>query len=150
VCVCVCVCVRVCVSVSLCVCVCVCLSLCVCACACVCVCVCVCLCVCVCVCVCVCLSLCVCVSAPESYSDLKSLLQDRGSEQQRLILDRTVKALHHSHALKVFILLIYCVCVLNMIVLFCVQKLFGFLLEYVGELSTQNPPDLRTVNALIP
>ncbi len=132
-----------------------------------------CVCVCVCVCVSVCVCVCVCVSAPESYSDLKSLLQDRGSEQQRLILDRTVKCNHPGLAagnkaklqvratrtkpciihmlLKYYIiLLIYCVCVLNMIVLFCVQKLFGFLLEYVGELSTQNPPDLRTVNALIP
>jgi len=96
VCVCVCVCVFACVCLSLCVCVCVCvcLSVCVLVRVCVCVCVCVCLCVCVCVCVCVCLSLCVCVSAPESYSDLKSLLQDRGSEQQRLILDRTVKCNH--------------------------------------------------------
>lgn len=74
-------------------------------------------------------------TAPESYSDLKSLLQDRGSEQQRLILDRTVKCNHPGLAAG------------NKAKL---QKLFGFLLEYVGELSTQNPPDLRTVNALIP
>ncbi|XP_043090353.1 nucleolar protein 14 [Puntigrus tetrazona] len=74
-------------------------------------------------------------TAPDSYSDLKQLLQGHGPEQQRLILDRTVKC-HHpslSPANKVKL-----------------QKLFSFLLEYVGELSTQNPPDLRTVNALIP
>uniref|UniRef100_A0A4W4DNK1 NOP14 nucleolar protein homolog (yeast) n=1 Tax=Electrophorus electricus TaxID=8005 RepID=A0A4W4DNK1_ELEEL len=29
-------------------------------------------------------------------------------------------------------------------------KLFGFLLEYVGELATQSPPELTTINALIP
>lgn len=74
-------------------------------------------------------------TAPESYSGLKSLLQDHGSEQQRLILDRTVKCNHPSLAAG------------NKAKL---QKLFGFLLEYVGELATQNPPDLRTINALIP
>uniref|UniRef100_A0A8C1U349 NOP14 nucleolar protein homolog (yeast) n=1 Tax=Cyprinus carpio TaxID=7962 RepID=A0A8C1U349_CYPCA len=34
--------------------------------------------------------------APESYSDLKQLLQGHGSEQQRLILDRTLKCNHPS------------------------------------------------------
>ncbi|XP_016305757.1 nucleolar protein 14-like [Sinocyclocheilus anshuiensis] len=37
-------------------------------------------------------------TAPESYSDLKALLQDHGSEQQRLILDRTLKCHHPSLA----------------------------------------------------
>ncbi|XP_016112723.1 nucleolar protein 14 [Sinocyclocheilus grahami] len=74
-------------------------------------------------------------TAPESYSDLKALLQDHGSEQQRLILDRTLKCHHPSLAAG------------NKAKL---QKLFGFLLEYVGDLATQNPPDLRTVSALIP
>uniref|UniRef100_A0A8C1RP72 NOP14 nucleolar protein homolog (yeast) n=1 Tax=Cyprinus carpio TaxID=7962 RepID=A0A8C1RP72_CYPCA len=73
--------------------------------------------------------------APESYSDLKQLLQGHGSEQQRLILDRTLKCNHPSLSAG------------NKAKL---QKLFGFLLEYVGDLATQNPPDLRTVSALIP
>ncbi|XP_067231843.1 nucleolar protein 14 isoform X2 [Chanodichthys erythropterus] len=74
-------------------------------------------------------------TAPESYSDLQSLLRGHSSEQQRLILDRTVKCHHPSLATG------------NKAKL---QRLFGFLLEYVGELATQNPPDLKTVNALIP
>ncbi|XP_016380079.1 nucleolar protein 14-like [Sinocyclocheilus rhinocerous] len=74
-------------------------------------------------------------TAPESYSDLKALLQDHGSDQQCLILDRTLKCHHPSLAAG------------NKAKL---QKLFGFLLEYVGDLATQNPPDLRTVSALIP
>lgn len=39
-----------------------------------------------------------CVSAPESYSDLQALLRGHSSEQQRLILDRTVKCHHPSLA----------------------------------------------------
>ncbi|XP_059381702.1 nucleolar protein 14 [Carassius carassius] len=73
--------------------------------------------------------------APDSYSDLKQLLQDHESEQQRLILDRTLKCHHPGLAAG------------NKAKL---QKLFGFLLEYVGDLATQNPPDLKTVSALIP
>ena len=30
------------------------------------------------------------------------------------------------------------------------QKLFGFLLEYVGEVATRTPPELCTVDKLIP
>lgn len=30
------------------------------------------------------------------------------------------------------------------------QKLFGFLLEYVGELATRSPPELATIDKLIP
>ncbi|XP_056110624.1 nucleolar protein 14 [Rhinichthys klamathensis goyatoka] len=74
-------------------------------------------------------------TAPESYRDLQSLLQGHTSGQQRLILDRTITCHHPSLASG------------NKAKL---QRLFGFLLEYVGELSTQNPPDLRTVNLLIP
>lgn len=74
-------------------------------------------------------------TAPESYRDLQTLLQGHSSERQRLILDRTVKCHHPSLATG------------NKAKL---QRLFGFLLEYVGELASQNPPDLRTVNLLIP
>lgn len=29
------------------------------------------------------------------------------------------------------------------------QKLFGFLLEYVGDLATSDPPDLRVIDKLV-
>lgn len=29
------------------------------------------------------------------------------------------------------------------------QKLFGFLLEYVGDLATDDPPDLRVIDKLV-
>ncbi|KAK7142988.1 hypothetical protein R3I93_014214 [Phoxinus phoxinus] len=74
-------------------------------------------------------------TAPETYRDLQSLLQGHSSGQQRLILDRTITCHHPSLASG------------NKAKL---QRLFGFLLEYVGELASQNPPDLRTVNLLIP
>ncbi|KAL1253537.1 hypothetical protein QQF64_018230, partial [Cirrhinus molitorella] len=73
--------------------------------------------------------------APQCYSDLKSLLQNHSSEEQCLILDRTIKCNHSSLAAG------------NKAKL---EKLIGFLLDYVGDLATQNPPDLRTVNAIIP
>ncbi|XP_051533623.1 nucleolar protein 14 [Myxocyprinus asiaticus] len=74
-------------------------------------------------------------TAPESYSDLTTLLRGHSSDQQRLIVDRTVKCNHPSLAAG------------NKTKL---QRLFGFLLEYVGELATQNPPELKTINTLIP
>lgn len=74
-------------------------------------------------------------TAPESYSELQCVLQGRSSEQQRLIVDRIVKCHHPSLATA------------NKSKL---QRLFGFLLEYISELTTHNPPDLRTVNTLIP
>ncbi|XP_051960872.1 nucleolar protein 14 [Xyrauchen texanus] len=74
-------------------------------------------------------------TAPESYSDLTTLLRGHSGDQQRLIVDRTVKCNHPSLAAG------------NKTKL---QRLFGFLLEYVGELATQNPPDLKTINTLIP
>uniref|UniRef100_A0A4W4DNP6 Nucleolar protein 14 n=1 Tax=Electrophorus electricus TaxID=8005 RepID=A0A4W4DNP6_ELEEL len=73
--------------------------------------------------------------APESYTDLKAMLQGHTSEQQCLIVERTQKCHHPSLAVG------------NKTKL---QKLFGFLLEYVGELATQSPPELTTINALIP
>lgn len=29
------------------------------------------------------------------------------------------------------------------------QKLFGFLLEYVGDVATDDPPDLRIIDKLV-
>ncbi|XP_057215772.1 nucleolar protein 14 [Triplophysa rosa] len=74
-------------------------------------------------------------TAPDTYTDLKNLLQGHSCDEQRLIVDRTVKCTHPS------------LCAGNKAKL---QKVFGFLLEYVGELATQNPPQLKTINALIP
>lgn len=74
-------------------------------------------------------------TAPVMYTDLKNLLQGHSCDEQRLIVDRIVKCSHPSLSAG------------NKAQL---QKLFGFLLEYVGELATQNPPELKTINTLIP
>lgn len=73
--------------------------------------------------------------APESYSDLKALLHGHTPDNQRLIVARTQKSNHASLAVG------------NKLKL---QKLFGFLLEYVGELASRSPPELTTVDKLIP
>ncbi|KAM6986342.1 nucleolar protein 14 isoform 2-T2 [Aplochiton taeniatus] len=74
-------------------------------------------------------------TAPESYEDLKALLLDHSPDIQRLIVARTQKSNHPSLAMG------------NKIKL---QKLFGFLLEYVGELASRSPPELATIDKLIP
>ncbi|XP_062867810.1 nucleolar protein 14 [Trichomycterus rosablanca] len=74
-------------------------------------------------------------SAPECCSDLKEMLQGHSAKEQRLIVERTMKCNHPSLAVG------------NKTKL---QKLFGFLVEYLGELATQNPPQLTTINTLIP
>lgn len=74
-------------------------------------------------------------AAPESYSDLKDLLHGHSSENQRLIVARTKKCNHPSLAVG------------NKLKL---QKLFGFLLEYIGDLATKSPPELATIDKLIP
>ncbi|XP_063066733.1 nucleolar protein 14 [Engraulis encrasicolus] len=73
--------------------------------------------------------------APESVEELKSMLQGYSPEKQRLILDRTLKCNHPSLGVG------------NKLKL---QKMFGFLLEYMGELACSKPPELNTVNVLIP
>ncbi|XP_041916607.1 nucleolar protein 14 isoform X2 [Alosa sapidissima] len=73
--------------------------------------------------------------APESTEELKSMLQGHFPEKQRLILDRTLKSNHPSLGVG------------NKLKL---QKMFGFLLEYMGELASSKPPELNTVNILIP
>uniref|UniRef100_A0A667ZAB4 NOP14 nucleolar protein homolog (yeast) n=1 Tax=Myripristis murdjan TaxID=586833 RepID=A0A667ZAB4_9TELE len=60
--------------------------------------------------------------APETYSDLKDLLHGHSPDNQRLIVARTQKCNHPSLAVG------------NKLKL---QKLFGFLLEYVGELASR-------------
>ncbi|XP_060792007.1 nucleolar protein 14 [Neoarius graeffei] len=74
-------------------------------------------------------------TAPECYTDLKAMLQGHSADEQCLIVERTKKCNHPSLAVG------------NKAKL---QKLFGFLLEYVGELATHNPPQLTTINRLIP
>uniref|UniRef100_A0A673W7G8 NOP14 nucleolar protein homolog (yeast) n=1 Tax=Salmo trutta TaxID=8032 RepID=A0A673W7G8_SALTR len=73
--------------------------------------------------------------APESYSDLKGLLQGHPADHQCIILARTQKCNHPSLAVG------------NKLKL---QKLFGFLLEYVGELASRSPPELSTIDKMIP
>ncbi|KAF0031558.1 hypothetical protein F2P81_016113 [Scophthalmus maximus] len=74
-------------------------------------------------------------TAPEKYSDLKDLLYGHTPDNQRLIVARTQKCNHPSLAVG------------NKLKL---QKMFGFLLEYIGELATRSPPELTAINKLIP
>uniref|UniRef100_A0A672FTS5 NOP14 nucleolar protein homolog (yeast) n=1 Tax=Salarias fasciatus TaxID=181472 RepID=A0A672FTS5_SALFA len=67
-------------------------------------------------------------AAPESYEGLKDLLHGHTPDNQRLIVARTQKCNHPSLAVG------------NKLKL---QKLFGFLLEYIGELASRSPPELR-------
>lgn len=73
--------------------------------------------------------------APESLEELRTLLQGYSPEKQRLIVERTLKSNHPSLGVG------------NKLKL---QKMFGFLLEYMGELACKRPPELNTVNTLIP
>uniref|UniRef100_A0A3P9LV19 NOP14 nucleolar protein homolog (yeast) n=1 Tax=Oryzias latipes TaxID=8090 RepID=A0A3P9LV19_ORYLA len=74
-------------------------------------------------------------AAPESYEDLKDLLCGHTPENQRLIVARTQKCNHPSLAVG------------NKLKL---QKLFGFLLEYIGELALRTSPELTAVDKLLP
>uniref|UniRef100_A0A6G1RQ84 NOP14 nucleolar protein n=1 Tax=Hypotaenidia okinawae TaxID=2861861 RepID=A0A6G1RQ84_9GRUI len=73
-------------------------------------------------------------AAPESYETFKSLLAGRTIEQQLTILERIQKCNHPSLAVG------------NKAKL---EKLFGFLLEYIGELATLDLPELRTIDRLV-
>ncbi|NWW82017.1 NOP14 protein, partial [Climacteris rufus] len=73
-------------------------------------------------------------AAPESYETFKSLLTGRTIEQQLTILERIQKCNHPSLAVG------------NKAKL---EKLFGFLLEYIGELATLDSPELRTIDKLV-
>ncbi|XP_033845097.1 nucleolar protein 14 [Periophthalmus magnuspinnatus] len=74
-------------------------------------------------------------AVPESYKALKDLLNGHTCENQRIIVARTQKCNHPSLAVG------------NKMKL---QKLFGFLLEYIGDLATKTPPELTTIDKLIP
>uniref|UniRef100_A0A8C5UU01 NOP14 nucleolar protein n=1 Tax=Microcebus murinus TaxID=30608 RepID=A0A8C5UU01_MICMU len=73
-------------------------------------------------------------AAPESYEELKSLLSGRSMDEQLLVVERIQKCNHPSLAVG------------NKAKL---EKLFGFLLEYVGDLATDDPPDLRVIDKLV-
>ncbi|XP_075713487.1 nucleolar protein 14 [Rhinoderma darwinii] len=71
---------------------------------------------------------------PELYEDFQSLLSEKPSDQQLLILERIQKCNHPSLAQG------------NKAKL---EKLFGFLLDYVIDLAEQETPDLQTVDKMI-
>ncbi|NWU30875.1 NOP14 protein, partial [Dyaphorophyia castanea] len=73
-------------------------------------------------------------AVPESYETFKSLLAGRTIEQQLIILERVQKCNHPSLAVG------------NKAKL---EKLFGFLLEYIGELAILDLPELRTIDKLV-
>ncbi|NXR59873.1 NOP14 protein, partial [Rhadina sibilatrix] len=73
-------------------------------------------------------------AVPESYETFKSLLSGRTVEQQLIILERIQKCNHPSLAVG------------NKAKL---EKLFGFLLEYIGELASLDLPELRTIDKLV-
>ncbi|KAM5272205.1 nucleolar protein 14 [Ctenodactylus gundi] len=72
-------------------------------------------------------------AAPESCEELRSLLAGRPLEEQLLVLERIRKCSHPSLAEG------------NKAKL---EKLFSFLLEYVGDLATNDPPNLRLIDKL--
>ncbi|KAK0136124.1 Nucleolar protein 14 [Merluccius polli] len=74
-------------------------------------------------------------AAPENYSEFEALLKGHSPDTQCVILARTLKCNHPSLAVG------------NKLKL---QKLFGFLLEYMGELASSSPPELATIDKLIP
>ncbi|XP_056410979.1 nucleolar protein 14 [Hyla sarda] len=71
---------------------------------------------------------------PESYEDLQSLLGEKPTGQQVTILERIQKCNHPSLAQG------------NKAKL---EKLFGFLLDYIMDLVEQETPDLQTVDKMI-
>lgn len=72
-------------------------------------------------------------AAPESYEELRSLLSGRSTEEQLLVVERIQKCNHPSLAVG------------NKAKL---EKLFGFLLQYIGDLATDSTPDFKTIDKL--
>ncbi|XP_032711855.1 nucleolar protein 14 [Lontra canadensis] len=73
-------------------------------------------------------------AAPESYEELKSLLSGRTREEQLVVVERIQTCNHPSLAVG------------NKAKL---EKLFGFLLEYIGDLATDHPPNLQVIDKLV-
>ncbi|XP_015276134.1 PREDICTED: nucleolar protein 14 [Gekko japonicus] len=74
------------------------------------------------------------LAAPGSYEQLKALLLGRPVEEQLLVIEKIKKSNHPSFA------------VANKAKL---EKLFGFLLEYIVELTAREPPELKTIDKLV-
>lgn len=74
-------------------------------------------------------------AVPESYDQFKALLLERTMEEQLLVVERIQKSNHASLAAG------------NKAKL---EKLFGYILEYVGELAVKEPPELQTIDKLVP
>ncbi|XP_055290441.1 nucleolar protein 14 isoform X1 [Moschus berezovskii] len=73
-------------------------------------------------------------AVPESCEELKSLLSGKSMEDQLLVVERIQKCNHPSLAVG------------NKAKL---EKLFGFLLEYIGDLAAGDPPDLGVIDKLV-
>ncbi|XP_060634009.2 nucleolar protein 14 [Anolis sagrei] len=73
--------------------------------------------------------------APDSFEQLKALLSEKTVEEQLLVIERIQKSNHPSLAVG------------NKAKL---EKLFAFLLEYVGELACMEPPELKAIDSLVP
>ncbi|XP_060102129.1 nucleolar protein 14 [Heteronotia binoei] len=73
-------------------------------------------------------------AVPESYEQLKALLLGRAMEEQLLVIERIRKSNHPSLAVE------------NKAKL---EKLFGFLLEYIVELTARETPELKTIDKLV-
>ncbi|XP_053560171.1 nucleolar protein 14 [Bombina bombina] len=71
---------------------------------------------------------------PDSYERFQSLLSGKPAEQQLVVLERIQKCNHPSLAEG------------NKDKL---QKLFGFLIEYIADLACSDPPDLKTIDKLV-
>ncbi|XP_069877842.1 nucleolar protein 14 isoform X2 [Dipodomys merriami] len=73
-------------------------------------------------------------AAPESCEELRALLSGRSAAEQLLVVERIQKCSHPSLAAG------------NKAKL---EKLFGFLLEYIGDLAMNDPPDLQVIDKLV-
>ncbi|KAB0342720.1 hypothetical protein FD754_019646 [Muntiacus muntjak] len=73
-------------------------------------------------------------AVPESFEELKSLLLGKSTEDQLLVVERIQKCNHPSLAVG------------NKAKL---EKLFGFLLEYIGDLAASDPPELCVIDKLV-
>ncbi|KAM9742631.1 nucleolar protein 14 isoform 1-T1 [Dama dama] len=73
-------------------------------------------------------------AVPESCEELKSLLLGKSTEDQLLVVERIQKCNHPSLAVG------------NKAKL---EKLFGFLLEYIGDLAASDPPELGVIDKLV-
>ncbi|XP_020745513.2 nucleolar protein 14 [Odocoileus virginianus] len=73
-------------------------------------------------------------AVPESCEELKSLLLGKSTEDQLLVVERIQKCNHPSLAVG------------NKAKL---EKLFSFLLEYIGDLAASDPPELGVIDKLV-